>query len=463
VTQLDHATILIVDDDPAVLASIGLLLKQAGYVVQRAESPAQALRVLESKQIDCVIQDMNFSRRTDGEEGFALLADLLAHSPDLPIILITAWASVSMAVQGIKAGAADFITKPWSHEQVLQSVATALKLRGFRSNSSHSSSLSRHGLELENDFSQVVGKDIGVLRLLDIVARTAATDASVLITGESGTGKEVIADAIWRNSTRQDKPFVKVNLGGISGSLFESELFGHVRGAFTDAKTDRQGRFELAQGGTIFLDEIGDLDAGCQVKLLRVLQDRSFERLGSSKSTALDVRVISATNRDLLHEIQQGRFREDLFFRLNLIPLHLPPLRERSADIAELAQHFLADVALRYDKEKPEMKTEALDWLAHRNWPGNVRQLRQTIERTFLIDSRNRITAESLARAESLQPGASTSQSPGSNAATLEEMEEQMIRSALKRQQGNLSRVARELGITRSSLYRRLDKYGIPH
>ncbi len=458
-TSTKQATILVVDDDPAVLASLGLLLRQAGHAVLRAETPEEALAQARLRKVDCVIQDMNFSRRTDGEEGFRLLAELREEQPGLPVILITAWASVSLAVQGIRAGAADFITKPWSHEQVLQSVATALELRGFRSGPAPV--IDREGLDSRGEYTAVIGEDPALLRLMDVVSRTAATEASVLITGESGCGKEVIAEAIQRNSARRDGPFVKVNLGGISGSLFDSELFGHVKGAYTDAKSERVGRFELAQGGTIFLDEIGDLDPACQVKLLRVLQDRSFERLGSSRPIPLDVRVISATNRDLGAAIAEGRFREDLYFRLNLIPLHLPPLRERPGDIEPLARHFLAELAARYGRGIPELDPEAADWLRRQPWPGNVRQLRQAIERTFLLEGEQGIRADSLARAESLSPERSTSDSLP--AGTLEEMEERMIREAIRRLDGNLSRVSRELGITRSSLYRRLEKYGIPH
>ncbi|MCB9474891.1 MAG: sigma-54-dependent Fis family transcriptional regulator [Candidatus Delongbacteria bacterium] len=456
-----NARILIVDDDAAVCSSLGLLLKQSGYRVSTAATPGEALEAIASQPPDCVIQDMNFSRRTDGEEGIALLARTLERQPGLPVILITAWASVSMAVQGIKAGAADFITKPWSHEQVRQSVATALGLKDWRNPASSTRSPSRAQLDAAGDFSMVVGEDPALLALLDIVARTAHTEASVLITGESGSGKEVIADAIRRNSARRDGPMVKVNLGGLSGPLFDSELFGHVRGAFTDARSEREGRFERAQGGTIFLDEIGDLDAACQVKLLRVLQDRSYEKLGSSTPLPLDVRVISATNRDLGREIAEGRFREDLFFRLNLIPLRLPPLRERPADIEALARHFLQELAGRYPRVDTVLDPSAQGWLRTRLWPGNVRQLRQTIERAVLLADGTRITGEALSRAESLMPGGHQDSAPGSEARTLEDMEQRMIREAIRRHAGNLSQVAQELGITRSSLYRRLEKYGL--
>ena len=296
--------ILIVDDDPSVVASLGLLLKQNGYASQGAADPEEALGLLEGSTFDLVLQDMNFSRGTSGEEGLDLLARTRTLHPDLPVILITAWGSIGLAVEGIKRGASDFITKPWSNGQILQAVQTALSLKDARS--AEPDKPSRADLDARCDFKRLVGTAPKFVRILDLVARIAPTDASVLITGESGTGKELIADAIHRNSRRAQRSFVKVNLGGISSTLFESEMFGHVRGAFTDARTDRKGRFEVADGGTIFLDEIGELDLASQVKLLRVLQDRTYEVLGSSKTRTVDVRVVSATNRDLAELVEQG-------------------------------------------------------------------------------------------------------------------------------------------------------------
>jgi two-component system NtrC family response regulator len=290
--------VLLVDDDPSVVASLALLLKQAGYQTAAADSPATALDWLRREPCELVISDMNFSRRTSGEEGLDLLRAIQRLRPSLPVILITAWGSIGLAVEGMKAGAADFITKPWSNQQVLQAVSTATGLAASRGGPSEETP-TREALDERFDFGPLVGVSLGLRRVLHLVGRVAPTDASVLITGESGTGKELVAEALHRNSRRGARPFVKVNLGGISSSLFESEMFGHVRGAFTDAKADRRGRFDLADGGTIFLDEIGDLDASSQVKMLRVLQDRTFEVLGSSVRRHVDVRVISATNRDL--------------------------------------------------------------------------------------------------------------------------------------------------------------------
>src|SRR5215212_3517166 len=309
--------ILIVDDDRSVTASLALLLKQAGLESVAVGSPEEALDVLRQRPCQLVIQDMNFTRRTSGEEGLALLRDIRKATPTIPVILITAWGSIGLAVEGMKAGASDFITKPWTNPQLLQTVRTALGLAASRP-MSEDGLPTREELDARFDFGTLVGRDPRLLRILQLIGRVAPTDASVLVTGESGTGKELVADAIHRNSRRAQGPFVKVNLGGISASLFESEMFGHVRGAFTDARADRKGRFEMADGGTIFLDEIGEIDPNAQVKLLRVLQ---------------------ATNRDLGEEVPRGRFREDLLYRLNLISLRLPPLRERRTDVPLLARH----------------------------------------------------------------------------------------------------------------------------
>ena len=336
--------ILIIDDDLAVTASLALLLKQAGFASLAASSPDEAIEVLRRQPCQLVIQDMNFSRRTSGEEGLALLQRIKALTPGLPVVLITAWGSINLAVEGMKAGAADFVTKPWTNQQMLETVKTTLGLVASRGTAADHAA-TRDELDARFDFGQLVGRDPKMLRVLQLLGRVAPTQASVLITGESGTGKELIAEALHRNSPRADRAFVKVNLGGISSSLFESEMFGHVRGAFTDARADRKGRFELAHGGTIFLDEIGDLDPASQVKMLRVLQDRTFEVLGSSQRREVDVRVVSATNRALPDMVARGEFREDLLYRINLITVHLPPLRERPDDIPLLASRFLQAAA----------------------------------------------------------------------------------------------------------------------
>lgn len=453
--------ILIVDDDLSVTASLSLLLKQAGYRSQSVSSPEEALAYLKKEKIDLVLQDMNFTRQTSGEEGIQLLNRIKSQRRDLPVILITAWGSISLAVQGIRAGASDFITKPWTHQQIIQAVDTALGLAAASSDKD-GTPLTRAELDALYDFRGITGQDPRFLRMLELISRVAATDASVLITGESGTGKELIADAIHRNSTRRDAPFVKVNLGGIPVSLFESEMFGHVKGAFTDARSDRKGRFETADGGTIFLDEIGELETGSQVKLLRVLQDRTYEALGSSTTRTVDVRVISATNCNLSELVAAGRFREDLLYRLNLIAVHLPPLRERVEDIRLIAEGFLEDLAKVYRRKRLSIGEEAMRWLQNQRWPGNIRQLRHLIERALLVSGKDllqvedfQLTLEMDARDEGRDA------LPRVGSMTIDDLEKAMIVKALKHYDGNISKVAEALGLSRAALYRRFEKYGI--
>src|SRR5438270_5937970 len=381
--------ILIVDDDTSITASLALLLKQHGHRSSSASTPVEALAAFRRERPSLVIQDMNCSRQTTGAEGLELLSQLRAIDASVPVILLTAWGSIELAVEGMKLGAADFITKPWSNARVLESIETALRLVDAKRAEAASS---RAELDERYDFSNIIGSDPALLRVLDLVGRVSATDAPVLITGESGTGKELIAEALHRNSGRRAKPFVKVNLGGISSTLFESEMFGHVRGAFTDARQDRKGRFETADGGTIFLDEIGELDLASQVKLLRVLQDRTYEVLGSSRSRTVDVRVVSATNRALHELVGRGEFREDLLYRLNLITIQLPPLRERRADIPRLASAFLAMAAEIYARDVDGIAPRAMEWLKTQNWPGHIRQLRQAIARAVVMFDADELT-----------------------------------------------------------------------
>ncbi len=454
--------ILIVDDDPSVTASLALLLKQAGYASHPAASPAEALEWLRTHDCELVLQDMNFSRQTTGQEGLALLGTVRALRPSLPVVLITAWGSIQLAVDGMKAGAADFITKPWTHEQITQTVRTALGLAASAAAPDEGAS-TREDLDARYDFGHLVGQDPRLLRILQMIGRVSATDAAVLVTGESGTGKELVADAIHRNSRRRAGPFVKVNLGGIPATLFESEMFGHVKGAFTDARADRKGRFELADGGTIFLDEIGDLDQGSQVKLLRVLQDRTFEVLGSSQKRSVDVRVVSATNRGLGEMVARGDFREDLLYRINLITLHLPALRDRRDDIPLLARRFLEAVSQVYRRDDVRLAPEAVRWLQQQPWPGNVRQLRHWIERTVLMTERPVLDVadfQAMADMEPREPPREVLPPVGSM--TMDEIEKAMIVKSMRHHGGNVSKVAQALGLSRAALYRRFEKYEIP-
>jgi DNA-binding NtrC family response regulator len=454
--------ILIVDDDPSVITSLGLVLKQAGFKSDGAVNPEAAYELLAKMQYDLVLQDMNFSRKTTGEEGLAMLAELKARYPHLPVILISAWGSIQLAVEGMRAGANDFITKPWSNEQIVQAVKVALGLAEIYACEGGERIMGRQELDDAYDFRNVIGEDPSFLKILNIVARVSPTDASVLIVGESGTGKELIAEAIHQNSGRKQGPFVKVNLGGISSSLFESEMFGHVKGAFTDAKHDRQGRFECADSGTIFLDEIGDLNLECQVKLLRVLQDRTYEVLGSSATRKVDVRVVSATNRNLPELIARGEFREDLLYRLNLISLHLPPLHERPVDIPLLVNHFLQAIATVYRRPGITIDEAGLQWLQRLPWPGNVRELRQLVERTVLLSPTDTLGVGHIKQAIDMQPGNTSSERlPGVGSMTLEDMERGMIEKAMAHYNHNVGKVAESLGISRAALYRRLDKFGM--
>src|SRR5947208_4567543 len=453
--------ILIVDDDPSVTASLSLLLKRHGHPARGARTPEEALELLREQDFDLVLQDMNFSRATSGEEGLELLAGIRRLRPRLPVILITAWGSSALAVEGMKAGAADFVTKPWSNAQLLQAVETALSLA--RQGDGKGAPASREEVDRRFDFHALIGAEPRFLKILELIGRVAPTDASVLITGESGTGKELIAEAIHRNSRRKSGPFVKVNLGGISSTLFESEMFGHVKGAFTDARADRKGRFEMADGGTIFLDESGEVDPAAQVTLLRVLQDRPYGVLGSSHTRTVDVRVVSATNRDLAELVERGQFREDLLYRLNLIAMRLPALRERRGDVPLLARHFLDLSARAYCRPPVALTDRALAWLQDQPWPGNIRQLKQTLERAVLVIDGDRLDAGDLVALSGLEErearGGTALPSPGTM--TLDEMEKAMIVKCMRHYEGNVTRVAEALGLSRAALYRRFEKYGI--
>ena len=439
--------ILIIDDDSAVRSSLSFMLKRAGYEAQTVPGPREAMDVVRAEAPSLILMDMNFTLSTTGEEGLTLLKQVKIFRPDVPVILMTAWGSIQLAVQGMQAGAFDFITKPWNNAALLQRIETALELTAVASKDvqeEQSETLNR---------SHIIGKSQGLTEVLNTVARIARTNASVLITGESGTGKELIAEAIHINSQRVKQPFVKVNLGGISQSLFESEMFGHKKGAFTDATTDRVGRFELANKGTIFLDEIGDLDPSCQVKLLRVLQDQTFEVLGDSRPRKTDIRVVSATNADLRKMVSERTFREDLFYRINLITVKLPALRERREDIPLLARHFADRQAEINGLPRTEFSADALNFLSRLPYPGNIRELKNLVERTILVSGKPTLDASDF-DAQYLRHDEPVKASESSSLAgmTLDEIERQTILQALDRHKGNLSQVAMTLGISRAAL-----------
>ena len=447
--------ILIIDDDSAVRSSLSFMLKRAGYEVKTAPSPREAMDIVRAEAPALILMDMNFTLSTTGEEGLTLLKQVKVFRLDVPVILMTAWGSIQLAVQGMQAGAFDFITKPWNNAALLQRIETALELTAAPKEvpEEQTTALNR---------SHIIGKSKGLMDVLNTVARIARTNASVLITGESGTGKELIAEAIHINSQRVKQPFVKVNLGGISQSLFESEMFGHKKGAFTDASADRIGRFEMANKGTIFLDEIGDLDPSCQVKLLRVLQDQTFEVLGDSRPRKVDVRVVSATNADLRKMVSERTFREDLFYRINLITVKLPSLRERREDIPLLARHFADRQAVVNGLPRTDFSADALNFLSRLPYPGNIRELKNLVERTILVSGKPVLDATDF-DAQYLRHDEPAKAAEGTSFAgmTLDEIERQTILQALEQHKGNLSQVAVSLGISRAALYRRLEKYNI--
>ena len=452
-------SILIIDDDLAVRTSLKLLFRENGFHTVDADGPESAKSSLNSNKVDLILMDMNYSLETTGEEGLQLLKDIKTTHPHIPVILITAWGSIPLAVEGMKFGAVDFINKPWNNNHLIQSVSTALQISKFEKGPQKSS---RAKLDEHFDFKRIIGVSPSFVEILDTVSRVADTNAPVLITGESGTGKELIAEAIHQNSRRRNQPFVKVNLGGISSNLFESEMFGHKKGAFTDARSDRVGRFEMADRGSIFLDEIGDLDPYSQVKMLRVLQDRSFEKLGSSKAQKVDVRIISATNRPLEEMVESSEFREDLYYRVNLITIVIPPLRERPEDIPLLVDHFVTNLKKAYHKSDLSVSDDALEWLSGLPWPGNIRELKNLVERTVLVSNKSCLTQSDFARqSQAPRKKQTASGLPYESSMTLDEVECEIIKKSLAYHKNNISKVANALGLSRAALYRRMEKFDL--
>ena len=446
--------ILIIDDDSAVRSSLSFMLKRAGYEAQVVPGPREAIEVVRTVAPDLILMDMNFTLSTTGEEGLTLLKQVKVFRPDTPVILMTAWGSIQLAVQGMQAGAFDFIPKPWNNAALLQRIETALEL----------STAPKETTQEQNDAfnrNHIIGRSQGLTDVLNTIARIAKTNASVLITGESGTGKELIAEAIHINSQRAKHPFVKVNLGGISQSLFESEMFGHKKGAFTDASADRPGRFDMADKGPRVLDELGDLDLSCQVKLLRVLQDQTFEVLGDSRPRKTDIRVVSATNADLRKMVNERTFREDLFYRINLITVKLPALRERREDIPLLVRHFADRQAETNGLPRTEFSADAMQFLSRLPYPGNIRELKNLVERTILVSGKPTLDASDFDAQYIRHNDQKAAESTSFIGMTLDEIERQTILQALERHKGNLSQVAMALGISRAALYRRIEKHNI--
>ncbi|HUA14569.1 MAG TPA: sigma-54 dependent transcriptional regulator [Verrucomicrobiae bacterium] len=446
--------ILAADDQQHILDAIELLLKPQGYKVEVARTPVLVREALASSSFDAVLIDLNYTRdTTSGQEGLDLLSEIVAMDANLPVIVMTAWGNVEIAVEAMRRGARDFVQKPWENERLLSILRTQVEL--------HRALQEAERLAAENRLLSAQGRPEfiatapAMAQALESITRIAPSDANVLITGEHGTGKEVVARTIHALSLRGSRPFVAVNTGGLAEGVFESELFGHVKGAFTDARTDRIGRFELADGGTIFLDEIGNVPLRQQSKLLRVIESGEMERVGSSRSRRVDVRIVSATNADLSVASQSGQFREDLLFRLNTVEIHLPPLRERREDIPVLAVHFLKQYASRYRRQINGLDSAALQLLMQYSWPGNVRELEHTIERAVLMCRTDQIQAADLGLI--LQRPSSQNLEELS----LEAVESILIRKALQRFQGNVSQAADSLGLSRGALYRRMEKYGL--
>jgi len=446
--------ILLADDQQHILDAIELLLKPQGYKIDAVRSPALVREALASDSYDAVVIDLNYTRdTTSGQEGLDLLSEIVALDGTLPVIVMTAWGNVELAVEAMRRGARDFIQKPWENERLLSIVRTQVEL--------HRALQAAERLAAENRLLSTEGRPEFIATapsmapVLENLTRIAPSDANVLISGEHGTGKEVVARTVHALSLRASRPFVPVNTGALAEGIFESELFGHVKGAFTDARTDRIGRFELADGGTIFLDEIGNVPLRQQAKLLRVIESGEMERVGSSRSKRVDVRIISATNADLPAACGAGQFREDLLFRLNTVEIHLPPLRERREDIPTLAVHFLTHFASRYRRPVRSFDPIALQALMQYSWPGNVRELEHTMERAVLM-----------CRAEQIQPadlGLSVQRPASQNLEelSLEAVESILIRKTLQRFQGNVSQAAEALGLSRGALYRRMEKHGL--
>jgi DNA-binding NtrC family response regulator len=446
--------ILIADDQPDVIESLRLLLKAEGFQTEAVSSPAAILAAVETKDFDAALIDLNYARdTTSGQEGLDLLTRLQSLDSTLPIVVMTAWGSIELAVEAMRRGARDFVQKPWENARLLSILRTQLELgralrRGAR-------------LEAENrvlraeGLPTLIAESPAMRPVLELAARVGPSDANVLITGEHGTGKEVVARTLHALSSRATRPMVTVNTGGLAEGVFESELFGHVKGAFTDAKTDRVGRFELAEGGTLFLDEIANITPSQQARLLRVIESGEYERVGSSRTRRADVRIISATNANLTEEVRASRFREDLLFRLNTVEIHLPPLRDRREDIPLLANHFLRQQAMRYRKHLEGFDEAAMRSLLSCPWPGNIRELDHVVERAVLLAQGDLVRVSDL----NLRPARDGA--PRLEEMSLEEVERFLVQKALERFAGNVSQAAEFLGLSRSGLYRRLQKHGL--
>lgn len=458
--NIKEASILVVDDDDDILLSAKLYLKKQVKEVITCKSPKELNRLLSEHEPDIILLDMNYQKGvSNGKEGLYWLEHIISLDQDFLVVLMTSYGNVELAVNAIKMGATDFILKPWENEKLYATLSSAYKLkesnRKVKKLEKIHASLQK---DISNKFGQFIGNAPELEQIQKVVSKVAPTDANVLILGENGTGKQVLAHEIHRQSLRKNKVFMHVDLGSLNENLFESELFGYAKGAFTDAKEEKPGRFELAEGGTIFLDEIGNLSYNLQSKLLSVLQNKTVIRLGESKERKVNIRVLTATNRNLQKMVEEGKFRQDLLFRINTVELILPPLKERGKDVLMLADHFLTVFGNKYLKSLTGLNEEAQQSLLNYSWPGNVRELQHVIERAVIMADKAEITSEDLQLSKSAYYDSSKTLKPD---ISLSKMEKLMVQTAIEKHKGNISKAAAELGLTRAALYRRIEKFDL--
>lgn len=457
--ETKNCSILIIDDDQGVAYTARMILKQQYSDVITESNPVTAFERIKKNNPDIVILDMNFRcGATSGEEGIDWLKRILDESPETQIIMHTAYGAIDLAVTSMQEGAVDFLTKPWDKDKLLAKVDKVYRLIDSKKRV-QTLEMTQETLlrDIDSDFGEIIGKDAGMMEMCSIVDRVAVTDANVLILGENGTGKELVARQLHRQSRRGSKPFIKVDLGAIPETLFESELFGHTRGAFTDAKEARAGRFEIADRGTLFLDEIGNLSLNLQAKLLTAIQSKQISRVGSSEMIPVNIRLICATNKDIYKEVEKGDFRQDLLYRINTVEIKVPPLRERVQDIPLLVEYYFGIYKRKYEKPGLSISKNSLNELKDYPWPGNIRELRHAVERAVIMATNDTLTIRDFLITNISESRKKIEKAPIS----ITEMEKQIIKRALDKHKGNLSRAADELGMGRTTLYRKLKKYGI--
>lgn len=454
--------ILIVDDNEDLLKAAKIYLKRHLEQVDLETNPEALPNLLNNEDYDVILLDMNFTKDvSSGKEGYYWLEKILEIDPSAVVVLITAYGDVQMAVKAIKAGATDFVLKPWENEKLLATIYASMRLRQSKLEINELKTKQKEmNLRLNSNYDEIIGQSVAIQKVFETIDRVAVTDANVLILGENGTGKELVARAIHNNSNRKDQVFVNVDLGSVSETLFESELFGHKKGSFTDAKEDRAGRFEIANLGTLFLDEIGNLSLPLQAKLLTVLQNRTVSRVGTNKAIPIDIRLVCATNLPLYEMVKDNKFRQDLLYRINTIEIELPPLRQRLEDIPLLSEHFLNHYAKKYNKPVAKISDAATKRLQKHNWPGNIRELQHALERAVIMSNSSVLQPEDF-NLNAQNQGNDDVDNVMLDQYRLEDVEKILIRKVLKKYNGNITQAAGELGLTRSSLYRRLEKYGL--